>query len=504
MRHCFFMALGYPPGDELLLRFGNQQKSLQFDLAIDLGELIRRLENYSSYYPKMNFNRSHFQLKWFFNRNEPISLFRPLSHFLKTIKWPKAIDSNVLSHPSKVGHVSNSNLFFLQEKRNIGRHHHCDFYEEESRGYFRFQSADDAKRYMSFFKRSGKPYQENQLRPKKVCSEFVKAHLQPVYNTGPGYSIFNVMPHHHRPVATTTAAPPPTTRLTTTTPTTLRPTIPTHKLRHQHHHQQQQQKKKKEQSSSELATQEFSSGQETRHIRHHQKQQAATQAKRKNPKKRPGHKRAGQGAGGGGGGGGGVALSRARGGGRKAVQQAPPPKQRDNPEILYLDEEELRQERIRALALEEEKARQRKEQRLAEFAMVDDYWNDDNMILSEEGPVWEVMRPEQKRASRQPAAARTGGGKGKPQDSILLNRLSEKRRGSSSSSSSEFKTQPGDRRTKTMPLKRLFAAPSKGNSSGSSSNTSNYRSMNSKKIASNPHDRLNNHHHHPNAKSRES
>lgn len=60
----------------------------------------------------------------------------------------------------------------MQKKGKMGRHH-CQFYEDPTGGYFRFQSTVDANRYITFYK-NGKPYRMEAKKLKKECSEFIK------------------------------------------------------------------------------------------------------------------------------------------------------------------------------------------------------------------------------------------------------------------------------------------------------------------------------------------
>ena len=378
-------------------------------------------------------------------------------------------------------------LVRLQEKRRISSHHRCEFYEAEERGYFRFQSTADTNKTVSFFKGSGKPYMEHQARashkPKgRKCEEFVKvpaAPPQPKFN-------FPFEPIKPRPTPSTTTTT--TTTSTTTTTTTPRPTTTspaprttvtaraTHRHRHQGHHHQQRQK--------ELGTQEFSSATDTRLIRHqsHHNKQLQPQSppsrrrktKKQPPKRGQGQKNKQQ------------QLQkvpstspRSRNGGlarKKPVE----PRLRDYSDFMFLDAEALDQERKRAFALESEKALLRKEQRMADFGLTEDYWNDDNMIGSHEDAKWVAKRP---------PPPPPPGGKKKPSDSILISRLMGKGAGSGEAKSLF--------RPKSLGQKRVTALGSK--EAGSSTT-----GISGKKRASMSPERLQNHHHHPSMSRRRS
>lgn len=392
-------------------------------------------------------------------------------------------------------------LLQLQEKRKLSSHRRCEFYEEENRGYFRFRSVDDADKYVSFFKGSGKPYHENQKRPKKVCSEFVKAHLQPVVNTQPVYHFpFDPMPRSPVPTPATIITTTVQTIISTTT-TPVAPRTPTTVIRQTHKHRH----------NHKLVTQEFSSL-DTRYHRVNKQLQPQQQqrpapkgrhTKKKAPKRQQGqkHKQQQQKLA--------PTSPRSRNGGQtpKKHTQKQQSERREFSGIKFLDEQALEQERLRAYAVEEEKARKRKEERMADFAMVDDYWNDDNMIGSNDEVKWGRAKTFAKRhqasaIEKQVAPART---KHSKSHSILVKRLMGKGNSSSGSVvSGELKGHWRRKPQSLLPPKRQTAL-SKDNYTRNINNYPDSGSViSSKRLASLTHDRLNNHHHHPTEKSRRS
>lgn len=207
---------------------------------------------------------------------------------------------------------------------------------------------------------------------------------------------------------------------------------------------------------------------------------------------------------------------------KQESSQKESPNKQDYLESMFLDEEALRLEHLRAMAMAEEKMRQQKEQRLAEFEMTNDYWNDDNMIGYNEEAKWGTRKALAKRQQHQGghgAGRMSSGGMGKlrQSDSILVNRLTGKSSsgGSGRSLSGELKGHSRRKPTQQQQQLKGLTAQSKDNnnknssssSNNNNSNKNNYRSNSgsggsNKKHSSLPHDRLNNHHHHPNIKAR--
>lgn len=387
--------------------------------------------------------------------------------------------------------------------------HQCEFFEEESRGYFRFQSINNTDKYVQFFKGGGKPFRENQKKHKKVCSEFVKAHSQPVI-TQPLYNYpFDPMPRSHVPVisalpvpATTTTTTTTTSTTTSTTTTTVAPSTTTtrkatHKLRHNRHRKQKAH-----------STEEFSSSLDTtRHFRHqkHQEkqlvlhQQPTTQRTRKNRKNPLKNNNQNQGQG-----------QRQRPANQHRVTSTSPrsrnggqgrkkPNQKQfidrEPRRMLMNAEELEQEHLRAYALAKEKMLQSQRQRQADF--MDDYWNDDNMIGTndDDEAKWGAKAVSKRHQS---LAVMTGkkqqhelaAGKPSATDSIL-----KKRPLGMADPSGELKGHSRRKQQQKRPT-----AHSKDNfiikSSGSGSTSSN--GSGSKRQAP----KLNNHHHHPDVRAR--
>lgn len=144
---------------------------------------------------------------------------------------------------------------------------------------------------------------------------------------------------------------------------------------------------------------------------------------------------------------------------------------------------------------------------MADFAMVDDYWNDDNMIGSNDEVKWGRAKTFAKRhqasaIEKQVAPART---KHSKSHSILVKRLMGKGNSSSGSVvSGELKGHWRRKPQSLLPPKRQTAL-SKDNYTRNINNYPDSGSViSSKRLASLTHDRLNNHHHHPTEKSRRS
>lgn len=376
-------------------------------------------------------------------------------------------------------------LVYLQEKQKIGPHHRCEFYEEESRGYFRFRSTVGAEMYVSFFKSNGKPFHKNQTKPKIVCSEFIKAATtQPVHN-----SLFKNMPRSH------VTAPPPTTIMTTTTTTAKPPTTvaswivrttlrPAHKHRHQnHHHHFQQQQEKPE---------EFS-GPDSRRTRPQKQQQSPKRriTKKKRIQGQKGAKKSQK-------------LQstttttttttttpRSRHlGDRRIHKQVEVQERRNFPDYLFLDEKALQLEHQRALEAAQKSAREEKLHRQEVFED-HDYSNDDHM--QREGKSWERRQQQlDKRHTEVSVKQVQGRQKQLQSDSISANRLMGK--DEAATSSDEFK---GHGRRKSW-MKKLKNINYRSSSSISSSSSGGGSSLNNSRHA----DRWNNSHHHPTVKSR--
>lgn len=385
--------------------------------------------------------------------------------------------------------MTNQDLPFvcLQEKQKIGPHHRCEFYEEESRGYFRFRSTVGAEMYVSFFKSNGKPFHKNQTKPKIVCSEFIKAATtQPVHN-----SLFKNMPRSH-----VTAPPPPPTTTTTTTTTAKPPTTvanwivrttlrPAHKHRHQNHHHHYQQE------NPPRSKEEFS-GPDTRRTRlqNHQQQKQQQSPKRRITKKKriQGQK--------------GAKKSqklqstttttttpRSRSAGEKRIQKQVEVQERRNfADYLFLDEKALQLEQQRAVEAAQQLAREEKLHRQEVFED-HDYSNDDHM--QREGKSWERRQQQLDKRHTELSVKPVQGKQQQQSDSISANHLMGK---DEVAASGEFK---GHARRKSW-VKKLKKINYRSSSNGSSGGGSLNNSGSFKRHA----ERWSNSHHHPTEKSR--